>query len=287
MEMLKGPRYQRRILGLLILFSTAVQPQGTTAREEGDIDAQVLALSREERQKLVEEMDKEELETYLGRLRESTLIALCKRACGEMKDYTAILYKQERLRGRLQGVEKIQLKFRDSPRGIYMKWLDGPWEGREALYSEQALGPSKVRLRERGALGVLPVTLGVDGRLSGRGTNHKITETGLCHLIQMIEKDHIRAVAESDYQRINHGFVELGGRTVYKMESVLSEDPSDGYYCYRVVHYIDLARALDLRVEIYGWDNQLMEAFQYDQLKANQGLTDRDFSPKNPAYRLR
>ena len=134
---------------------------------------------------------------------------------------------------------------------------------------------------------MLPVTLRVDSRLSGRGTRHKVTETGLSHLIQMIEKDHIKAVAEGDYKRVDHGFVELSGQSVYKMESILSDDPSDGYYCYRVVHYIDFIRALDLRVEIYGWDNQLMESFQYDELKVNQGLTDWDFDPRNPAYRLR
>ena len=48
------------------------------------------------------------------------------RRYAELKDYTCIMYKQERLGSKLQDVETIVLKYREHPKSIYMKWIAGP-----------------------------------------------------------------------------------------------------------------------------------------------------------------
>ena len=50
-----------------------------------------------------------------------------------VKDYTATFRRQEMVRGELRPNEAIFLKFRE-PMQVYMKVLDGPSKGREAIY---------------------------------------------------------------------------------------------------------------------------------------------------------
>ena len=72
-----------------------------------------------------------------------------------------------------------------------------------------------------------------------------------------------------------------------RSESRLPRDPSLGYYCYRVVHYTDYVEAVDVKAEVYDFDDQLKEAFHYRELQRNPGFTDADFDPKNRAYKLK
>ncbi len=196
------------------------------------------------------------------------------------------MYKNERIDGKMQGEEKVLLKFRDKPKGIYMKWLAGPWKGREVLYSEKFLGAGKVRVRESGILGVIPVTLPIHHQIAKRGTNHLVTEVGLKNLIDMIEFNYRKAIAKGELERVNHGIDEVDGHKVFKMQSILPKDESKGYYCYRIMHYIDFIRSLEIMADIYNWDDELQEKYLYTQIKLNPGLTDRDFDPDNPDYDL-
>jgi outer membrane lipoprotein-sorting protein len=41
---------------------------------------------------------------------------------------------------------------------------------------------------------------------------------------------------------------------------------------------------LPIYVEIFDWQNELVERYGYRDLRLNPGLTDADFDPKNPAY---
>ena len=49
---------------------------------------------------------------------------------------------------------------------------------------------------------------------------------------------------------------------------------------------MDYANSIEPRVDVYNWDNQLQESFTYTKLKLNPGLTEKDFTPSNPEYRL-
>jgi hypothetical protein len=72
-----------------------------------------------------------------------------------IKDYTATLLKQERIGGKMQGVETIELKYRVKPTAIYAKWIDGPFKGREALYNS-TVSTKTIRVREGPPLSLIP-----------------------------------------------------------------------------------------------------------------------------------
>ena len=215
------------------------------------------------------------------------LLETGRRVYAAMKSYSCIGFKQEMIGGKMQGVEKILIKTRDQPWAIYMKWLDGPFKGRELIYNEKLLGVGKVRVRESGILGITPVTLPVDSDIARRGTNHYITDIGLKFLFRTIETDYRKAAPRNVIKRINHGIIDLDGVRVYKMETILPRDQSAGFYCYRTMHYIDFLRSMEVKAEMYNWDNVMYESYHYIQIKPNPGFTERDFDPANPEYNLK
>jgi len=254
---------------------------------EEDIASQSFYLGEEGRARVFTEMTPDRTLEILNRTADWVLIETGKRAYESIRDYTCILYKQERLGGRLQDTEKILLKFREKPHSIYMKWLEGPWAGRELVYNEELLGRGRVRVRESGVLGLIPVTIPVESEIAKRGSNHVVTEIGLKYLLYMIEKDYRRAEPRGHLKQINHGYQELDGTKVFVTESILPRDRRLGYYCYRMIHYIDFIRSLEIRADVYNWNDELYESYYYTEIKINQGLTSRDFDPANPDYNLR
>lgn len=209
-----------------------------------------------------------------------------RRKYDSISQYSAVLYKRERIGGDLQGIEKIQLKYRKTPRAIYMKWLDGPFKGRELIYNKRLINNADIRVRESGLLGVIPVTIDANSVIARRGTNHIALEVGLENILDMIERDYKKSFANGDLTRINHGIVNLDGRKVYKLETQLPKKHRDKYYGMRINHYIDYLRALEIKVEVYNWENQLYESYYYDEIRLNAKFSDDDFNPDNPAYDL-
>ncbi len=250
------------------------------------IASQSFYMGPEGRKVLFTEMTSDRVKILLNHTPQWVILETGMRTYADIRGYTSILYKQERIDDELQGKEKIFLKYREHPHSIYMKWLDGPWKGRELVYNESLLGKGKVRVRESGALGILPVTLPVDSAIAQRGSNHKVTEIGLKNLLDMIEENYRAAEPNNDLDRKNHGFQDLDGHKVYVMESILPDDPSKGYYCHRMFHYIDFKRSLEIKARIYTFGNKLYESYYYTRIKINPGLTDNDFDPDNPDYDL-
>jgi len=251
-----------------------------------EVASQSLFLGTAGRREVFAALDPGHVEIILDHTADWVLIESAKDALGDFNQYTALIEKRERVRDKLQTLESIRFKTRHSPRAFYMKWGPGLFKGREVLYNELVLGPGKLRVREAGLLGVLPVTLDVKGALTGRGTNHLATEVGLHHMVTLLEQDHDRAVSRGHLERINHGLVTLDGRPVYKMESRLPRDRSLGYYCHRVVHYTDYLAAVDIKAEVYDFEDRLHEEMHYRELDNNPTLSDADFDPRNKAYRL-
>lgn len=251
-----------------------------------DMASQSFFLGDEGRAHVFSKMRPEAVRAILDHTQDWVFIETGRRAIGRIRHYEATLEKNERVGGKLQGTETIAIKVQHKPLAIYMKWLAGPFKGRELLYNELVLGAGKLRVREGGLLGIVPVTIGLDSPVAQRGTNHKVTEVGVLHLVNLIERDYRRAAPAGHIERINHGIVKLDGVPVYKMETVLPRDRSLGYYCYRMIHYTDYVRGMEVKSEIFNFDNDLQETYYYKDLNTAARLTERDFDPANPSYKL-
>ena len=213
------------------------------------------------------------------------MLETSKRALAEIACYTATVEKQERIDGKLGTAEVIALKVRHAPAALHLRWLAGPHKGRDLVYDPERFGPDKVRAREGGLLGVLPVTIGLDSSLARRGTRHRLTEVGLLPLVQMMEREHLRGAERNEIVRRNLGISELDGRPVYRVERTMPRDPGRGYYAYRSVHRSDYLRALEVELQVFGFDEQLAERYTYRDIDTTAHLGDEDFDPANRAHR--
>ncbi|MBU1168877.1 MAG: DUF1571 domain-containing protein [Proteobacteria bacterium] len=58
------------------------------------------------------------------------------------------------------------------------------------------------------------------------------------------------------------------------------------HYCRRAITYTEKNSNLLVKLEIYDWDNNLYEFYEFKDIKMNVGLTDKDFDPENPEYKF-
>ena len=248
------------------------------------VASQSLVLGNAGRTRAFSRMRPGSVEVILNNSDDWVLLVTGKQALSQFAAYTATFIKQERIKGKLQKPETIQLKYREHPRAFYMKWVAGPFKGREVLYNEALLGQDRIRVREAGLLGIKAVTLGVDSVVAKRGSKHVATELGLKHLVFLMERDYHKGIESGQLVRINHGIEDLDGSPVFKLESQMPD--GQGFYCMRMVHYSDFKRGFEVKCEMFDFHDRLFESFYYKDLDMNPGLGDESFDPKNRAYRL-
>ena len=278
--------FPRIMLSVSLALTLETLEQFLTEALPEDLAAQSFALGDAGRRVFLGGLDDERVRRILDHMPDWVLLETGRRALEGYPRYTATLRKEERVEGKIAGVEVISLKNRESPRAFFLHWLDGPNKGRRVLYNEAVLGPGRIRVRERGLLGLAAVTIDVDSALAKRGTNHLATEIGLASLVSMLVKDYAVAAPRGHIRRVNHGLVTVDGQRGYRLESVLPRDPSLGYYAHRVIHDMDYLQGYPFRVEVYDFDDRLKERYHYQNVDPSAPLTDRDFDPKNRELKL-
>ena len=204
-----------------------------------------------------------------------------------VKDYVGLFYKQERINGQLQPEQTIQLRIRQEPFSVYLKWL-GPQKlvGQEACY---VAGKNNNQMRAKSAgplLGAIGfISLDPRDPKAMANNHHPITEAGLGNLIEKIaaSTDKERqlppdqlAIAIGDYRFLN--------RPVTRLETTRRVNNGQFYACRSVV-YFDKETRLPVRFEAYDWPKpngqpggDLLECYSFVDLKFNVGLTDAGFN---------
>jgi hypothetical protein len=218
------------------------------------------------------------------------LIAGCKRQYQSLNDYTCTFFKRERLAdGRMTGQHVMRMKARTHPSSVYFKFLK-PNAGREAIYVAGRNG-GKALVHDVGIGKLLAGTLKLDPRstMAMEDCRHPITDAGLGHMIDEIADRWEIEMTPGETQVVIHHNAKVGDRTCTMIESIHPDYHPD-YMFHMVKVYIDQELNLPIRFEAYEWpphkgaEPVLVEEYTYMDLKTNQGLTDRDFNPNNPAY---
>lgn len=200
-------------------------------------------------------------------------------ALEKVDNYTAILHKQERLNGQLNDESTFFIKFK-KPFKIYIKWMNDPHHKREAFYVYGENG-NRIRFHQGGIVGAVKLNLDPVGPLAMKGNRHPITHSGLEYLVKNIKKDLLRGNQAGDIRFHEHGEEVVYGRKTREVQVVFPRDQSKGYYCYRMVLNLDVETKLPIRVQVFNWDNKLIEKYGYENLKLNPGLTEGEFDLNN------
>ncbi|MGA2193274.1 MAG: DUF1571 domain-containing protein [Nitrospirota bacterium] len=201
-------------------------------------------------------------------------------AYSKVDDYTAIFHKRERVDGELLPEENILLKFK-KPFKVYMKWLKGPHEGREALYV-QGMYKDKVIGHEGGFFGFVTMHMDPHGRLAMRGNRHPVTDAGIGRAIEIITSDLKKGEAANEQRLKAIGEEMLYGRKAWHI--LMKLPPDGGYYAPEYDIWVDEELNLPVKIVIYGPGGELLESYGYSDLRLNPGLSDAEFDPGYKGY---
>lgn len=202
-------------------------------------------------------------------------------AYSKVRDYTVTLVRRERVKGKLLPQETMQVKFR-KPYSTYIRWTGNVYKGREALYIRGKNG-SKLRAHQ-GSFPDVTVDLDPRGSLAMKGNRHPITEGSLGDLIGLLTRDLKRAETRPQDGAIiqDLGESERHGHKIRCFDATFAV--ADGYYAPHVQICMFTATSLPSRVQVWDAREQLLEDYEYRDLKTNVGLRDLDFDSTNPKY---
>jgi hypothetical protein len=201
-----------------------------------------------------------------------------------VRDYTGLMVKQERLNGKLQPENLVEIKMRTQPFSVNLRWL-APKEsaGQEVCYVA-GQNQNQMLVHSKGILGVMGFVK-IDPRDPRvmQHSRHTITEAGIGNLIGQLQaawqmekplnKTEVR-VAEYEYNK----------RRCIRVEAIRPQNLGGRNSCYRTVVYFDKENTLPVRLELYDWPRQsgpaggdLLESYSYFNMRFNVGLTDATF----------
>jgi outer membrane lipoprotein-sorting protein len=204
------------------------------------------------------------------------------RAYARVDHYTATFLVQERLHGELGPEHEIELKFR-KPFHVYMRWVRGPNEGRQAIFPAGADG-TELWVRVRLLVGAVTVSFDPNSSRARKGSRHAITDIGIGRVLDFLAGDIQRGLREEAITIDDAGSSTMFDRPTQRCVLHFPGGQDKGYYCMAAVIDIDREHRLPIYIQIFDWNNQLVERYGYRHLRLNPGLTDEDFDPKNPAY---
>ncbi|MDR3233022.1 MAG: DUF1571 domain-containing protein [Planctomycetaceae bacterium] len=207
-----------------------------------------------------------------------------------IRDYTAIMQKQENLGGEVQEAQVMEIKVRHNPFSVYLKFrYPKKMNGQEAIWVPSQNNGKLI------AHGVgLEKSFGTqfidpEGFIAMRGCKYSIKEMGLLNLVDKLlevgKKDSKYGECDVTYTED----VKVDGR-VCTLIQVTHPVQRSNFIFYIARIYVDKETNIPIRYESYDWPAKqgetpkLLEAYTYLKLNLNTGLTDADFDYKNPKY---
>lgn len=225
--------------------------------------------------------------------------AAYRRMTTEIRDYTCILTKRERIDGRLQGPETVFLKVRhrqsgatagEYPFSVYLRFLrPAAVRDREVLYVQ---GRHDGRMIVRNGGTVLPfvtTSLFPESAAAMQESRYPITEVGVKTLTRrLIEVGQEKLGDENCLVRVVPG-ARINGRYCTMIQVEHQERREDhSFHFVRV--FIDDQLELPVYYVAYDWprrgesESVMLEEYTYTDIQLNVGLTDRDFDHRNENY---
>ena len=215
----------------------------------------------------------------------------------DIRDYSCLLVKRERVDGVLGEYQYMQAKVRHArrvngreiPFSVYLKFLEpADLQGREVLYVE-GQNDGKI-IAKKGGTRFAYVTTEVNptSDIAMRDNRYPITEFGFENLVKrFLERLDSQLLENCTIQTLEGSKVD--GRPCRSIQVVQNErTPDADFYLARV--YIDEELQIPIHYEAYDWPSsargkpRLLEQYTYRQVKLNVGFSDADFQRDNPAY---
>jgi hypothetical protein len=216
------------------------------------------------------------------------------RAAAERLDqidaYTATFRKQERINGVLGPEQTLQMKVRQRPFAVYLKFL-APKEGKEVVYAE-GHRDNLVIAHSTGVSRWLVPRLAVPPNhpLALADSRHAITEAGLSNLTRKLIAFRVTDLDDAEAETILDRTTDADGRTWLRSLHLHPRQTPDRPFA-RVEVLYDPETRFPLQISNFDWpepnhsgDLLLAERYVYQDLDVDVRLSAIDFDPANPAY---
>jgi hypothetical protein len=199
------------------------------------------------------------------------LEACIRRYDREVKGYTTTLRKQERIDGKLERSEVIEVSFRESPFSVLMKWKEGARRAAAVLYVKGE-NRDQMLVRPAGLLSVAGIVVrdanGSDAKKAGR---YPLPEFGIKIGMQRAlaswkkaDKDHALHVEYLGVERLK----EAGGRPCWVVKRTrYAQAEEDGVR--ELTIYIDKENWLQIGSIIKGEDGKFIAEYFFRDVKIN------------------
>ena len=210
-------------------------------------------------------------------------------ALARVTDYTAVFMKRE-LIGKKYISQTMDMKVRHEPFSVYLRFQN-PHKGREVLFVEGVNG-GQLLVHEEGLKAIAgTLSLHPTSKEAMEENRYPITRIGLRNLLESMiaQWEAETKFAETKVQYFPNA--KLGNQACIVIETSHPQ-PRRQFKFHKTRLYLDKESRLPARVEQYGFPDQpggeppLLELYTYTELKANVGLTAREFDARNPNYRF-
>ena len=214
-----------------------------------------------------------------------------------VSDYTAMLTKRVRSKGKLQPEEKLSIKVRHAseaeggkatPFSVYTRF-ENLKKGQEVIWVDGLNDNKLVAHGPVGLLNLMTLRLDPESKMAMNGNRYPIWTIGMLNLIKlMIEK----ANNDLDYEDCRVTLtrnVKMGDANCTRLV-IIHDDQADHFEFHRAEIYIDDDRNLPIGFRSYDWPAEkggrprLQERYYYTEIELNVGLDDNDFDPANAEY---
>jgi len=202
----------------------------------------------------------------------------------KVNDYVGVFHKQERIDGKLNERETALFKFQ-KPFKVYMKFIDGPSTGTEALYAEGSY-ENKLLVRQKGILDLKTFSLDPKGSLAMCRRRHPVTELGFGFLLSELRRNIEPAIRSGELEIMRLTDETFNGRPATVVEGKCFSHGGRKYYSARFIMHIDKELLLPVGDVFYDGNDEMFEDYVFTDVKLNVGLTATDFSKHNKSYRF-
>ncbi|MFO7904004.1 MAG: DUF1571 domain-containing protein [Planctomycetota bacterium] len=217
----------------------------------------------------------------------------------DIDDYTCVLYKRERVDGKVLGWQSMAVKIRHQkmegdelkvPFSVYMRFLaPSKVAGREVLYVENKNNGDLIARRGGRRSPNVTFQLIPESPLAMLDNRYPITEIGFKNLAKRLIEVLEQELDSGDGELKVWENAKIGDRecTHYR----LTHDAPRPDLTYHMAEVsVDEELEIPIRYGAYdfpreeGGKPQVLEQYVYTQVRINVGLTDEDFDPDNPDY---
>lgn len=276
----------KRILLVFMLSFVLGLPLAMAQQTDKKAEDTAKTATEEQAQDAKPAEEKPKVETALEKA--NKMIKQAQKAVSRLKDFTATFSKKEWKDGKQLDKEVTQMKWRKNPRSVYMKWIGETDKGQEILWIK-GKNDNKLKAHQGGFLKFVAVNLDPNGNMAMKKSRHPVMEAGFDHTVHLIAKDMKLCNEHPDWgcKVKDIGVQKVNGVKSYCYEAETPKDKHKEFYSYKAHICMDLKRHLPNKVQIYDYEDgkvRLVENYNYENVKVNVGLTDKDFDADNKEY---